>query len=78
MDWLDKLTVAQFLDHPKVPVSAKNRVAKAGSVAFQARHGQKTILAKVDEPQGARQPETDFAMNERNVGLRRRKTSRDR
>ena len=47
MDWLDKLTVAQFLDHPKVPVSAKNRVAKAGSVALKARLGQKSNLAKV-------------------------------
>jgi len=48
VDWLDKLTIAQFLDHPKVPVSAKNRVAKAGSVALKARLGQKSNLAKVE------------------------------
>jgi len=48
MDWLDTLTVTQFLEHPKVPVSAKNRVAKAGSVAFKARPGKQSILPKVE------------------------------
>jgi len=48
VDWLDTLTVAQFLDHPNVPVSAKNRVVKTGSAPFKARLGEESILVKVE------------------------------